>query len=489
MKKMFFVVIFCVVNGLFFAESNEGEVSSASSESATHTDASKASPEETSKDETVHLGDVQPSAEKKSDEAVKSEAEERRDIINYGLESDVLALIKELQKNEDDSVNDALASIFSTTTQQSIRVAILELFASQKVNSIETEVLRMLENMDEYSKPEVNALLLFSGELKLDAVVPFLQEIIKEKQNDYLENAIIALGKIGSEENLLELIETYQNIDEEDEKKEVILKEAILKSLAENAPSDAEDFLCEVAEDEAENIVVRSLAVSALSSIKTDEVFQKLVQYYSSSQPLLRMASIKGIAGCENEEARKIMLEACKDSYHKVRAEAIKSIELNEETVNYLLYRAKKDPEQSLRLSAIERLSEAGSAKANEYLVDTFKNEKTANSIRAKIAESLLKNNFELIIGEIENVATEITKDEKNKPLRLELGRIIAKIENERTATIAELYLRHKDTFVKSLGLDMFSTNRYTSLTALIEEIANDEKMGALQRRAKSLLK
>ena len=91
-------------------------------------------------------------------------------------------------------------------------------------------------------------------------------------------------------------------------------------------------------------------------------------------------------------------------------------------------------------------------------------------------------------MNDVEKIAIESTKDERNKSLRMELGRILSRIQNDRTSTIADAYLRHKDAFVKSLGLDMFATNKYASVRPLIEEIANDEKMGALQRRAKSLL-
>ncbi|WP_269140245.1 hypothetical protein [Treponema vincentii] len=40
----------------------------------------------------------------------------------------------------------------------------------------------------------------------------------------------------------------------------------------------------------------------------------------------------------------------------------------------------------------------------------------------------------------------------------------------------------------KSIGLDMFKTNASADARALVEAIAQDEKQGALQRRARRLL-
>lgn len=436
-------------------------------------------------DESLPLDTSQSIEKPSSSEDWQSE----KDIIHYGLESEIINLIKELKAKEKDALNDDLLLLFNETRLSSIRVAILDFFGTSKTPLLNDEVLKKLESIEDHKTIEAKALLYYVAQNKVGAAKPFLHSIIEQKSEEYLVEALDALGKIGDEDDGAFLIDFYENIDVEDEKKENIIKETTLKALDGIAPADSLDFFLNIIEDTGEGIMIRSYAILALSNIKNDDVLQKLTSIYSSSEPHLRLSSIKSLSKFEGEEAKRTITEALRDSYYKVRAEAINAIkEGDERAIDYLLYRAQKDPELSIKLTAIEKLSQLHSAKACEELIKMFNNDKTTTSIRIKIADGLLKNDFDLIFADVERVAIEAIKSEKDKILKQELGKVIAKIKNDRTSSIAEVYLMASDALTKSLGLDMFSTNRYSSLIHIIKEISQNEKMGALQKRALSLL-
>ncbi len=422
-------------------------------------------------------------------EADLSEVDEKKDIIMYGLESDIINLIKELKEKNDDRFNLELTTTFSKSKSFILRSAILDFFATIKCQNLNDEVFHILEEREVHNRQEVNAVLFYVGENDLKNLIPILRSIIENEEIDFIESAIVALGKIGGDEEALALVSYYEKVEFEDEKKEIIIKEAIMHALEKLSTNEVLDFLIDIIENEVDNVVVRSIAINALSNIKNDESFNKLLELYSSSEPILRISCIKAISKFDNDEAKNILIEACKDSYYKVRLEAVNSINISsDEVCDLLLYRAKKDPEITVKNVCIEKLSSFNNAKANEWLLKTFADEKTPTNIRVKIAESLLKNNLELIIEELKKVAIETTTSDKYKTLRYDLGRIIAKIKTEATLSIAEAYITNKDVLTKTLGLDMFATNKYSSLFSIVEEISNDKKMGALQKRAKSLL-
>ena len=431
--------------------------------------------------------DVPPPIEKpNSSEDWQSE----KDIINYGLEHEIISLIKELKEKEQDDLNEELIKLFNETRLSPIRVAILDFFGSIKAPVLNEEVLKRLETIEDYKTSESKSLLYYVAQNKMESAKPFLHSIIERKTEEYLVEALDALGKIGDEDDGAFLIDYYENIDVDDEKKEDIIKEAILKALDGISPPESLDFFLNIIEDAGEGIMIRSFAILALSNIKNDDVLQKLISIYSSSsEPHIRLYSIKALSKFEGEETKKVIAEALRDSYYKVRLEAINSIaEGDEKTVEYLLYRAKKDPELSIKLVAIEKLTSLHSAKANEELVKMFNSDNVGTSIRVKIADGLLKNEFDIIFADVERVSIESTKSEKDKIFRQELGKVIAKIKNERTSNIAQSYLMASDVLTKTLGLDMFSTNRYSSLLPIIKEMSQDKKMGALQKRALFLL-
>ena len=438
----------------------------------------------------IYSQDVDGVSENVEKQAVLEETEEKKAIILYGLESDVINLVKELKEKEDNRFNDELVEVFSNAKSIALKTAIIDFFASRHLASLDAFVLEMLKNLDDYKSSEINASLYYAGENQLKDSIPYMLSIIEDERFEFAESAVKAIGKIGGEKEALVLVDFYQNAVLDDDKKEVILKEAIMKALENIAFSECLDFLMEVIEDENENVMVRSLAVSALSKIQNEEVFDKLKSLYYSSEVLVKVASVKALSKFDRDEARKLIIQACKDSQYKVRYEAINSINFTSDNVcEYLLYRAKTDPELSIKTLSIEKLVCLNCSVADDWLLKTFNDDNASIPIRVKIAKELLENRLELIIKDVERVAVEAVSSVKYKKLAYELGRVIAKIKTDSTSNIAKSYIKSKDVLTKTIGLDMFSLNRYSSILPLIEEIKNDSKAGALQKRAISLLK
>lgn len=433
------------------------------------------------------VGDAKPDAEK---EIVLDEIQEKKALILYGLDSELVNLIKELKEKEDDRFNDELLKVFSNAKSFTLKTAIIDFFASRHLSLIDNFVLEMLENLDEYKASEITASLYYVGENKLNEAIPYILSIIENERFEFFESAVNTLGKIGGDKEALVLIDFYQNTVLDDEKKEVILKEAVMKALDDIAFSECSDFLMGVIEDENENVMVRSLAVSALSKIQSEDVFDKLVRLYHSSEVLIRVASIKAISKFDSDEARKLIVQACKDAQYKVRSEAINAINFTSYDVcEYLLYRAKMDPEISIKILSIEKLVSLNCNVADDWLLKTFNDDNANLTLRVKIAKELLENRLDFIIKDVERVAIEAVSSLKYKKLAYELGRIIAKIKTDSTYRIAENYIKSNDVLTKTLGLDMYSLNKYSALRPLVQELKNDSKAGALQKRAISLLK
>ena len=425
-------------------------------------------------------------------EDVLDEMQEKKAIILYGLDSELINLVKELKEKEDDRFNDELVLVFQKTKSTALKIAIIDFFASRKLNSLDSFVLEMLGNLDDYKVGEINASLYYAGENALKDAIPNILSIIENERFEFAEGAVKALGKIGGESEALALIDFYQNnvATVNDDKKEVILKEAVMQALENISFDECLSFLMEVVEDENENVIVRSLAISALSKIQSEDVFTNLVSLYYSQEPLIRAASVKAISKFDRAEAREVILQACRDSQYKVRKEAIDAINFtSNEACEHLLYRAKMDPEMSIRTLSVEKLVALNCSASDEWMLKTFNDDNANVSLRVKIAKELLEHRLEFIIKDVERVAIEAVSSNREKKLASELGRVIAKIKTDSTSKIAEHYIKSKDVLIKTLGLDMFSLNRYSSVIPLVDEIKNDPKAGALQKRAIFLLK
>ncbi|UTC66937.1 MULTISPECIES: HEAT repeat domain-containing protein [unclassified Treponema] len=419
-----------------------------------------------------------------------SEFEEKRDTILYGTGDDILELIKRLKSDEDDRFDTDLQKIFAETKIPAIREALFAYFAEKKNDCLKADALMVLENKEEFPQETVRTAISYIRELEIYEGIDFLRQILKDEEDEYRDLCIAAIGKIGKAEDAVFLSELFDSEASEDEKKSLIIKQNIMFALEELHTPEIRDFLIRVAEDSDENAIIRGAAVSALGKIGDEGAIPVLSEIFEDKDPILRTAAIKGIAGFKDAKAKNIMIQAFKDSYYKVRLQAIQSAkeEKAEDAVPFILYRAKKDPENSVRLAAIEALSHFNNAEANEWLIDSFNEERTGLPLRLKIAESLLKNNFDVIFEDVKTAALKAISDKKQNKFSAELGKVISKVENKGTAPIAEAYLNHKDAILKSIGLDMFKRNKYPELVPLVSAIAEDEKNGTLSRRAKDLL-
>lgn len=423
-------------------------------------------------------------------ESEKSAFEQKKEIIEYGLQEEIIELIKTLKEEKDERFNEILVLVFKNTKSPEVRSAIFDFFAHIKNTVLKETAEKIIKDNYEYKDSEVRSAISYLSENGIKESAAVLREIIKDENSSLLETAIAAAGKLGGAEDAVFLAEYYKNAAFEDEKKALIVRQNIMKAMEELSCEECRAFLLEIAEDENENSIVRASAAAAIGKLGDEEAFKVLAKLYEDSDPILRTAAVKGVSSFQNEAAAELLLQGCKDPYYKVRLQAIQSAResKNPKAIPFVLYRAKKDPENAVRFAAAEALSEFGNEESDLWLLETFNSEKSGMSLRVKIAESLLKNKFELIYPDFKKTVLETLTDEKNKTLRYELGKALAKIENTQTAEIAKAFLLHKDVLTKSIGLDMFKKNRYAELISLVREISGDSKNGALQKRAKTLL-
>ena len=119
---------------------------------------------------------------------------------------------------------------------------------------------------------------------------------------------------------------------------------------------------------------------------------------------------------------------------------------------------------------------------------ETFCDTKKGEKLRVAILRAVLQEKSSLLNDDLEPVILPTITDAKQKQLRYSFGKEIAKSDSIAVLSIGKAFLQSDDALTKSIGLDMFKTNRSAELRPLVEAIAQDEKQGTLQRRAQRLL-
>ena len=463
---------------------------------ATDTSSSKAMndktvPQELSKQEqNTQKSDTEKSKEEKQE---LDEIEKARQALQYGLESEILEVVNKIDKQDFETLQGDFNQLFTETKNPAVREGLFGLYQKYENTQLTESAIAILEDYEAQQRTLVKAALSYLATVKPNitpALNEVLQKMLTQDTAEYGVETVSVLGEIGSDEEASFLAAYFDTLTIDDAKQELILKQTIMAALEKLHREDTRTFLLERAQDENENIYVRSSAVAGLAQMGNLDIIPLLAEFFEQPEPQLREAVIRGAAAFDTDETRKLTLQGFKDSYYKVRLEALKTVQKikMQEAAPYTLYRAKYDPTDAVRFAAIETLTMLNTTEGNAWLSETFRDSKKSEKLRVAILSAALKHNPAALSGDLNTVVLATVTDNKQKKLRYEFGKEIAKLENTVTSDICKAFLQSDDVLTKSIGLDMFKTNAPADARSLVEAIAQDEKQGALQRRARRLL-
>ena len=415
----------------------------------------------------------------------------RLDILKYALDSEVIALIDELIKEESAEYNEELYNLFISSKNDSVREAVLRFFASMKDPRLEEQCAEILQDPYDVKKALLSAAINYTGETGLVSLLPELRSLAASGNYDFAAPAVKAIGKTGGSDEAAFLVDLMEDELFDTEKQRLVFRQDIMAALLSLDCSEIGERLADIVDDGEENAVVRARAAEALATLKKSEDIGTIASLFNESDPVLRSAAVSAMSNFESDPAAKaIVLDAFRDSHHTVRLAALSASEKMSlaEAVPYILYRAKTDPVESVKLRAYEALGKSGGEEGFAFLSETLASEKESGRLRVKAAEVLLGFRFDLSFADVERIATAAANDSKQLWLCHELGKLIAGIETDKSAELSAVYLSASDATTKSIGLAMYERNRYASVRGMVEELAASEGAGALKRRAERIL-
>ncbi|HHU36708.1 MAG TPA: HEAT repeat domain-containing protein [Treponema sp.] len=416
--------------------------------------------------------------------------DKRKEILLYGLESEIIDLIQDLKNAKDYSFNEPIKILFESTKSVGVRETILTFFAEQENPEFKNYCLEVIDNPYDYRNSTVLAAFSYIEKNRITEAAPKIRTILDNETTDFRDSAIRTLGKIGGDEDAAYLFDYFKNDIVGDEKQRLVIRQNIMKSLGElKTEAVLEDFI-QITEDEDENVMIRATAVRALGSIGKVESIPLFARLFEEDDPILRAAVISALSGYSEQDAVDIVLEGLKDTHYRVRLEALATVQeqCDVKAAPYVRYRATNDPVEAVKMKSFEVLAVLGEVESIQWMKEGVREEKTPDKTRMRIMSVLMEHNPDTIIEDVIAVAYASLKDDKKTWIRYELGKLFAKIKDSRLSDVAEAYIIHSDTVTKSLGIEIYNRNRYANLKSHVETIAENDKMGGLQSHAKRAL-
>ena len=407
--------------------------------------------------------------------------EEWREVLLYGIDSEILTLITRISGAKEQSLNPELVLVLQESGSTDVKKAVIEYLTDSAVVDAHEAALKILQDYEEIGSDLIISTIYYLSETGNTSMSDVLVEIIDLDDENVVSAAVRALGKskdTTKEEILLKRLEDEYNSES--------LNAAIILALGDLQSLKSVDRLIEIAEDREDNRVLRMYACDSLGKIGDERALPVLMNLVSESDTLIRAYAVSALTHFRlNEEILTLLMQGLRDSNWQVRLACTKALARNEATgaIAILQYKAKRDPETKVRLEAVSTLGVIGTSEAFEFLRDLFQNERTLLSIRERALESLLVHDLN---GSLETIRTvvkqEIVKTDQ-KVIEF-IGRHLSVASSKQFEDMYVMFLEHANPVIKIYGIRGIGNNSLSSLKIHIEDLLETSRYAVVRKEA-----
>ena len=414
-----------------------------------------------------------------------SDAQKRRDIIRYGIDSEVTDLIKTLDAEKEGSYNADLLELLKNSRSAKLRTAILDFFADLEWNGAEDEAVALVAGRDSLDANLVARALAYLASVKSKKGLSYIPKLIDENNRIIVVQAIGLAGKAGGKDEegiLLKWMESDAPTAD--------LREAAIRALGDIGSEAACAKLMKLVESADEAKMTRVYACEALGKIGRKESVSSLVKAANGDDPNVRAAAVQALASFDGQEAQNAIVEALRDSVASVRTGAIRACAKKklDSSVSAIIYKAGNDPEKSVKTEALKALSEIGSAAALKYLREYISADKNDSSLRAVVFGLLLHKDASQSMDMLANLLKKEQK-EKSRDIFTQFARAAAGATDvPAAAPLIRILLADSDYQIRLGGMEWARRTKSAELKADLENIAKSDPSENMRKRAADIL-
>jgi HEAT repeat protein len=324
----------------------------------------------------------------------QADAEKRRDVIRYGTDGEIAALIGTLRTEKTGDFDEYLIEVADETANTAILSALFSFFADREQAGLEKRALSILNDHENNRNDVVLGAIDYLGKMKSEAAVEALVPVLDDDSGPLTNAAIRAYGRIAAESGgdaaADYLIAYFRDRAPANE-----TQREIVSALGETGSKNATGFLVDLINNQEERYVLRMAALEAAGKIGDADAKEAVINAVLANDPNVRSSAVGALGVFAGADVEKAILDAFRDSFFRTRIGACEAAGKRKlaAAIPYLRYRALNDEVAVVRDAAIKALGAVGSSAAINVLEELFEGEKNADRIRSLAAEMLVIQN------------------------------------------------------------------------------------------------
>ncbi len=422
--------------------------------------------------------------EKDKTEELQTIKEERLETLKYGIDSEIITLLGKMTDEEDKTLADTVAEIYGETSNPDIMKAAVDYFVKMEYSGATDTAAVIIQNWEDESFDSLSSALRYISAYPDDTTEELILPLTDNDNMTLASSALTALGKCGSEKSVDHLLDLIDDDDYPDE-----LKPTIIKALGDIGSTASLDLLIDILDDVDEEKSWRWNACEALGKIADPEALPAIEAALQDKDTYLRSYAVKALAEFEGPDVEETLIQSLRDSFWRVRVSAAEALGIRKslKAVDILKYKAEKDPENNVRMAAIEALGEIADSSSLDFLRELYSKSTTKASIRTKAAEIIIEKDIE---GSVETIigvlAAEWSKDKSDI-----LGytcKFLSKAKSPKLEPVFERMLGYNDVAVKIYGIRGIALNNFTTFKDKLKTMTEEGVNNSVRREALSAI-
>ncbi len=409
-------------------------------------------------------------------------SERRKAAFRFGIDQDVMELLKTLDAEKSDAFNDDIIKLLISTKNFKLKKAILDFFALREWKGAEDSAVQIVKNRGLEDASIVSASIAYGASIKSQAILKESLGIFTENEPGLMPALIRLAGRAGAAEEEKKLLAFFESEDSSESN-----KQDIILALGDIGGEDSLDFLIKIVDNIDSKKFFRMYACDSLSRLGKVEAVPVLIRAANAEDPNLRQYAVAALGRFDTPESRNMLIEALRDSYDGVRISSAKSIATLKlaEAEEILIYKVENDKSTKVKEESLKALLELGSKTAIAYAADYLKKRSNPEPLRLRALSLLLDKKDPASYDAIKEAVRAESK-EKIQSLHQRMAKAVSESESPLLEDLVTGFLDSQDYIVRIYGIDWLKKNKDSGLKARLESLKLD-KVEAVRKRAASI--
>jgi len=414
----------------------------------------------------------------------------RRDIVRFGTETEIAALMQELREEGTDSLDNEIIALTRHTNNHNILAVAFNFFGERERTGLEERAIYAVEErFDEHSET-VLAAIDYLGRIGATEAIPVLREVAESEERRFLTNTIRALGRIGGAasgrvaDDMAEyLVEFYEDRDlDSGPQREIIL------ALGTNGSAAAVEFLSAIADNSESGQFLRIASLESLSQIGNPRGLDAVLASVSAGEPHVRAAAVQALGPFSGSAVDAAILDAFRDSHERTRIAAAHASRDRRlvAAVPYLRFRATRDESQAVREHSIRALGAIDNSESMQVIEELFIERRNSARVRTTSGEMLMQNSPDRFLDTFIEEMDEARRRNLTALYNSFLG-ILSRTTARNMEPITRRLMAERGIIERSYALEIAANNNLVSLADEIRVLTEDNNQGLARRATRTL--